>query len=97
MVSPVITVDSNATVQRVASLLLQHRISAVPVVGKDSELIGIVSSMKPTASSASSAGPTCSRPLRAPGRSWRYHRPIPPSGRNCSASFASNHGHTPSI
>ena len=42
MVSPVITVDSNATVQRVASLLLQHRISAVPVVGKDSELVGIV-------------------------------------------------------
>ncbi|MTV15458.1 MULTISPECIES: CBS domain-containing protein [Bradyrhizobium] len=42
MVSPVIAVDSNATVQRVASLLLQHRISAVPVVGKESELVGIV-------------------------------------------------------
>ncbi|PAY10775.1 histidine kinase [Bradyrhizobium sp. UFLA03-84] len=42
MVSPVITVDSNATVRRVASLLLEHRISAVPVVGKDGELVGIV-------------------------------------------------------
>ncbi|WP_225162976.1 CBS domain-containing protein [Bradyrhizobium sp. BRP56] len=42
MVSPVITVNSNATVRQVASLLLQHRISAVPVVGRDSELVGIV-------------------------------------------------------
>ncbi|UGY26628.1 CBS domain-containing protein [Bradyrhizobium septentrionale] len=42
MVSPVVTVASDATVRRVASLLLQHRISAVPVVGKDSELVGIV-------------------------------------------------------
>ncbi|MHC2512603.1 CBS-domain-containing membrane protein [Bradyrhizobium elkanii] len=42
MVSPVITENSNATVRQVASLLLQHRISAVPVVGKDGELVGIV-------------------------------------------------------
>ncbi len=43
MVSNVITVSPEATVQDVAELLLQHRISAVPVVGADGKMLGIVS------------------------------------------------------
>ena len=43
MVSNVITVGPDARVQEVASLLLHHRISAVPVVGDDGEILGIVS------------------------------------------------------
>jgi CBS-domain-containing membrane protein len=43
MVSTVITVHPSTTVQEVADLLLRNRISAVPVVGADSKLIGIVS------------------------------------------------------
>jgi CBS-domain-containing membrane protein len=42
MVSPVITADVSATVQDVARLLLQHRISAVPVLD-GGKLVGIVS------------------------------------------------------
>jgi CBS domain-containing protein len=42
MVSPVITVDVSATVQDVARLLLQNRISAVPVLD-GGKLVGIVS------------------------------------------------------
>ncbi|PDT75001.1 CBS domain-containing protein [Bradyrhizobium sp. C9] len=42
MVSPVITVGVNATVQRVAAILLQHRISAVPVVDDGGKVVGIV-------------------------------------------------------
>ena len=43
MVSNVITVGPEATVQDVAELLLANRISAVPVVGQDGELVGIIS------------------------------------------------------
>jgi CBS-domain-containing membrane protein len=43
MVSNVITVGPEARVQDVAELLLRHRISAVPVVGANGELLGIVS------------------------------------------------------
>ena len=43
MVSNVITVGPEATVQDVAELLLHHRISAVPVVGAKGEILGIVS------------------------------------------------------
>jgi CBS domain-containing protein len=43
MVSNVITVGPDATVQDVAEILLANRISAVPVVGPDGELVGIVS------------------------------------------------------
>ncbi|UGX98079.1 CBS domain-containing protein [Bradyrhizobium barranii subsp. barranii] len=42
MVSPVITVDANATVREVAQLLLARRISAVPVVDADNKILGIV-------------------------------------------------------
>jgi CBS domain-containing protein len=42
MVSPVITVDANATVREVAQLLLDRRISAVPVVDADNKILGIV-------------------------------------------------------
>ncbi|MCP3463374.1 CBS domain-containing protein [Bradyrhizobium sp. CCGUVB23] len=42
MVSPVITVDANATVRQVAQLLLAQRISAVPVVDADNRILGIV-------------------------------------------------------
>src|SRR5262245_19074117 len=42
MVSPVITTDISATVQDVARLLLQNRISAVPVLD-GGKLVGIVS------------------------------------------------------
>ncbi|MHC2309739.1 CBS domain-containing protein [Bradyrhizobium elkanii] len=41
MVSPVITVRASATVRHVASILLKHRISAVPVVD-DGKVIGVV-------------------------------------------------------
>jgi len=43
MVSPVITVKSSATVQDVAKILLEKRISAVPVVDDQGKLVGIVS------------------------------------------------------
>jgi CBS domain-containing protein len=43
MVSNVITVGADASVQEVAHLLLTHRISAVPVVNEQNELLGIVS------------------------------------------------------
>src|SRR5262245_7882006 len=43
MVSNVITVGPDASVQGVADLLLRHRISAVPVVGSKGEILGIVS------------------------------------------------------
>jgi CBS-domain-containing membrane protein len=43
MVSTVISVGPDARVQDVADLLLEHRISAVPVVGNNGEILGIVS------------------------------------------------------
>lgn len=43
MTSQVITVDENATVQAVAKLMTEHGISAVPVVDKDTRVIGMVS------------------------------------------------------
>jgi CBS domain-containing protein len=43
MVTKVVTVAPDASVQEVALLLLSARISAVPVVGSDGELLGIVS------------------------------------------------------
>jgi len=42
MVSPVITVGKNATVREVASILLEKRISAVPVVDTADKVVGIV-------------------------------------------------------
>jgi CBS domain-containing protein len=43
MVSPVITVPPSASVKEVAEILVQHRISAVPVVDADNKIVGIVS------------------------------------------------------
>jgi CBS-domain-containing membrane protein len=43
MVTSVITVGPDANIQEVADLLLRHRISAVPVVGGNGEIVGIVS------------------------------------------------------
>src|SRR5215470_16185367 len=43
MTSKVITVDENASVQAAAKLLVEHGISAVPVVDKDDRVIGMVS------------------------------------------------------
>src|SRR5690349_3913221 len=43
MTSKVITVEEDASVQTVAELMAQHGISAVPVVGKNNRVIGIVS------------------------------------------------------
>jgi CBS-domain-containing membrane protein len=43
MVSNVITVGPDATVQEVAGLLLKNRISAVPVVSQSGDILGIVS------------------------------------------------------
>jgi CBS domain-containing protein len=43
MVSSVISVRSDATVQEVADVLLKNRISGVPVIGADGALVGIVS------------------------------------------------------
>ena len=43
MVSTVITVGPDASVQDVADLLVRNRISALPVVGDNGELLGIVS------------------------------------------------------
>jgi CBS domain-containing protein len=43
MVSSVISVRSDATVQEVADVLLKHRISGMPVMGPNGELVGIVS------------------------------------------------------
>ncbi|TPQ36424.1 histidine kinase [Bradyrhizobium guangdongense] len=43
MVSPVVTVGPNTTVRQVAQILLERRISAVPVVDADNKVLGIVS------------------------------------------------------
>lgn len=43
MVSPVITVGENTSVRDAARLLIEKRISAVPVVDHDGKLVGIVS------------------------------------------------------
>jgi CBS domain-containing protein len=43
MTSEVIMVDENASVHSVAKLMAKHGISAVPVVDKDSRVIGMVS------------------------------------------------------
>ncbi|HYA00176.1 MAG TPA: CBS domain-containing protein [Candidatus Binatia bacterium] len=43
MTSPVITVPPNAPVKAVAEVLLSNRISAVPVVGSDGRVLGVVS------------------------------------------------------
>jgi CBS domain-containing protein len=43
MVSPVITVGPESSVQGLAGILLENRISAVPVVSNDGSLVGIVS------------------------------------------------------
>lgn len=43
MVSPVVTVGQNATVRQVAQILMERRISAVPVVDSDNKILGIVS------------------------------------------------------
>ena len=43
MVSPVVTVNPDATVRDVAKLLMKHRISALPVVDGAGKLAGIVS------------------------------------------------------
>ncbi len=43
MVSPVVTVKHSASVKEVAKLLLEQRISAVPVVDDGGKLVGIVS------------------------------------------------------
>jgi CBS domain-containing protein len=48
LVSKVITVKSSGTVQEVAELLLNNRISAVPVVDDSGELVGMASSGTPT-------------------------------------------------
>ena len=42
MVSPVITASKTATVREIAKLLLEKRISAVPVVDDAGKLVGIV-------------------------------------------------------
>lgn len=43
MVSPVITANASSTVQEVAKLFIENRISAVPVVDDQGKMIGIVS------------------------------------------------------
>lgn len=43
MVSPVITVPETCTVRDLARLLLDHRISGVPVVGSNGKIVGMVS------------------------------------------------------
>ena len=43
MTSPVFTVRAEASIRDVAVLLLEHRITAAPVVDADGELIGMVS------------------------------------------------------
>lgn len=43
MVSSVISVSADATVQEVADVLLKNRISGVPVIGSEGELVGVVS------------------------------------------------------
>jgi CBS domain-containing protein len=43
MRTPVLSVDAAATVKDIARILLENRISAVPVVGQDGVVIGIVS------------------------------------------------------
>ena len=43
MVSAVISVRPNARVEEVAGILLANRISAVPVIDEQDELLGIVS------------------------------------------------------
>jgi CBS domain-containing protein len=50
MVTDVITVDPNTSVQALATLLSERGISGVPVVDSDNRLIGVVSEGDPPAS-----------------------------------------------
>jgi CBS-domain-containing membrane protein len=43
MTTDVITIDEDASVQAAAKLLIEHNISAVPIVDKDNRVIGVVS------------------------------------------------------
>jgi CBS domain-containing protein len=43
MTSEVITIGEDASVQEAAKLMAEHGISAVPVVDKDNQVIGMVS------------------------------------------------------
>ena len=49
MVSPVITVDPDDTLEDVARIMIKERIGCVPVVDKDSELLGIITENEFTA------------------------------------------------
>lgn len=42
MVSPVVSVKPDDTLEDVARIMIKNRIGCVPVVGKDSELLGII-------------------------------------------------------
>ena len=52
MVSNVITVGPDATVQEVAGILLKNRISAVPVISQSGKILGIVSEGEQTGDGA---------------------------------------------
>jgi CBS domain-containing protein len=71
MVSNVITVGPDARIQDVAELLLHHRISAVPVVGPQGEILGIVSEgdliNRPEAETERRRARPRRRPRQAPG------------------------------
>lgn len=43
MSQPVISVTPKSTIQELAQILLENRISAVPVVGEDGALLGMIS------------------------------------------------------
>jgi CBS domain-containing protein len=49
MVSPVITVTPDDTLEDIARIMIKNRIGCVPVVDKDSELLGIVTENEFTA------------------------------------------------
>ena len=73
MVRNVITVGPDACVQDVAHILLTARISGVPVVGPNGELVGIVSEGDLMRRAAPAAGDRGGSPSLRAKRPWRWN------------------------
>jgi CBS-domain-containing membrane protein len=76
MTRDVVTVGHNTSVSEIAGLLLERKISAVPVIDNEHRVIGIVSEGdllgRPTSGSPRAGGCGCSTRMR---HAWRRSRP----------------------
>ncbi len=82
MVSNVISVGSQASVQEVADLLLRNRISGVPVTGPQGELVGIVSE-----------GDLMRRPEAGTERRYSWWLGLLASSEGMASEYIKSHSH----